>query len=647
MSMRACFSPIALDAAVSSRAFSLSLLPGVLLFMRRLFLIAALCTVPLLLAGCSGSGVSSASNADPLAFQRAVMPSFPVYDADGRRLHHAFYGGVNIPRPEFADIDGDGDSDLFLQEQSGQLAFFENVAAGDSTRLVWRTDRFQDLTFGEWFRFVDLDQDGDLDLLAERPYSYIRVFENTGDSGAPTFALATDSLRLEDGSPIFSDRQNIPNVTDLDCDGALDLFLGRLDGTITRYEATTSETGVLPRFKKVTDNFEGIEIVNQQMASLHGANTLAFADVDADGDKDLFWGDFFEPGLLLIENTGSCASPNLRNRPEPFPPANPLRTSGYNAPTLVDWTGNGQLDLFVGVLGGAFDPNTTLRRNFHFFAHTDAGFEHRSSQFLSTLDVGSETATAWADLDGDGDLDGLVANKIDPDAGQTSRVYRIENVGTPRAPAYRLRAPLDLPDAYHYAPALGDLTGDGLPDLLLGSWKGRVAFYKSHADGTFALVSDAFVELPRGSNAAPALGDLDGDGDLDLIVGESAGTLNYFRNEGSASEPAFRLETEAFADVDADSRSAPALHDSDGDGDLDLFVGSQSRGLHHAENTGSPQQPTFAPATALPVDAPRYVTPTVADLNADGRPDLVTGSRGGGLVFFRAQDFRAQGPTAE
>ena len=599
---------------------------------------AALVACFVLLAGCS-AGPQSTADADAArqqAFERVVAPPVPFYDADGHSLDHAFYGGLNIPRPEFVDIDQDGDADLFIQEKSGQLAFFETVTEGDSTRLVWRTNHFQDIDFGEWFRFVDIDQDGRVDLLVERPYSYIRVYRNVGPGTDPVFEMAADSLRMADGAPIFSDRQNIPNITDIDCDGALDLFLGRLDGTITRLEATSSEAGTIPRFETVTERFEGIEIVNQQMASArHGANTLALADVDGDGDEDLFWGDFFEPGLLLIENTGSCASPNLQNRPEPFPIANPLKTSGYNAPTLTDWTGNGSLDLFVGVLGGAFDPNTTLTHNFHFFAHTDDGFEHRTGHFLQTLDVGNESTTAWADLDGDGDLDGLVGNKIDPDAGETSRLYRIENTGTAEAPEYHVRAPLDLPDAYHYAPALGDLDADGAPDLLLGTWKGRVAFYRNDGSGGFALDSDAFVELPRGSNAIPTLGDLDDDGDLDLLIGESAGTLNYFRNDGTPSAPRFRLVTESFADVEVPDRSAPALHDWDGDGDLDLIVGSQADGVQWAENTGTPSQPAFGPLQPLVDDAPQFAVPAVVDLDGDGRDDLVMGTRGGGLALFQ------------
>ena len=604
--------------------------------MHRLLLPVAL-VLALFMAGCAGGARTDdgdAASAFPDDLQRVVHPGFAVLDSTGQPYAQPFYGGLNVPRPQFADVDSDGDSDLFIQERTGELAFFERVTDGDSAHYVWRTDHFQNLEFGEWTRFADLDQDGAPDLLAEQPYSYMQVYRNDSTPGDLQFTRIADSLRTPDGTPIFSDRQNIPNVTDIDCNGRLDLFLGKLDGTIARYEATDS-TG-LPRFQKVTEQFEGIEIVNQQMMSArHGANTLTFADVDSDGDEDLFWGDFFEPGLLLIENTGSCSAPDLTAEPEPFPPSDPIATSGYNAPAVTDWNNDGDPDLFVGVLGGAFDANATLSDNFHFFRHTADGFTHETGQFLGALDVGSESTVATGDLDGDGDLDALVGNKIDPQHTQTSRVYVLENTGTPTAPSYQLRGALDgLPTAYHLAPALGDLNDDGSPDLLVGTWGGSILHYTGDGDGTFTEAADPLLELPRGSNAMPALGDLDDDGDLDLVVGESAGTLAYYRNDGTAARPNFTLVAEDFAEITVDNRSAPTLHDVDRDGDLDLLVGSKTDGLVLARNVGSPSIPEFADAEPVDLEAPRMAAPTVADVDGNGAADLLLGSDGGGLVLF-------------
>jgi hypothetical protein len=603
----------------------------------RTWMFAVLGLVGLAVAGCTGasqSGGTEDEEAFPEDYRRVVRPDFSVLGADGTSINNPFYGGFNTPRPQFVDIDGDGDEDLFVQERSNRISFFERVTEGDSARLVWRTDDYRDLDVGEWFRFADLDQDGAPDLLAEQPYSYIRVYRNVGTATDPDFTLYTDTLRTPDGTGIFSDRQNIPNVTDLDCDGRLDLFLGRLDGTITRYEATDS-TG-MPTFARVTDNFEGIEIVNRQLGLRHGANTLTFADVDDDGDPDLFWGDFFEPGLLLIENTGRCGNPVLSGEPEPFPFHNPIETSGYNAPALTDWTGNGRPDLFVGVLGGANDANTSLTDNFYFYENQGDRYRLRTRQFTGGLDVGSESAVAAGDLNGDGTTDLLVANKIDPTKGATSLVYPVRNTGTAQAPTYRRGEALNLPSAYHYAPALGDLTGDGSPDLVLGTWKGKLTLHKNAGDGTFASTDLTMDTALR--HATPALGDLTGDGVLDLVVGRADGGVVLFENTGTDTDPSFDRTTTLLPASDERSRSAPALQDVDGDGTLDLLVGAKE-GLFVVRNTGTPQAPMFdaAPRAVSFDGGPRLATPALADLDGDGRLDLVSGTERGGLVLFQSR----------
>ncbi len=590
-----------------------------------------------LLAGCSGPRPAQDDTApsDAPQFVREVTP-FPVRDASGVAYDHPFLGGLNAPRPQFVDIDGDGDSDLFVQERTDEIMFFENTGSHGAPELTWRTDQYRDLSVGEWFRFADMDQDGDPDLLAEQPFSYLRYYRNEGTASEPGFTLAADSLRDTEGKPLFSDRQNIPNVTDIDCDDQLDLFIGRLDGTVIRYEMRGRSDQGVPRFALITERFEDIEIVGQ-VGTLHGANTLTFADIDDDGDQDLFWGDFFEPSLLLLENTGSCTNPVIQRDPQPFPPSNPVSSSGYNAPTLADWDQNGTTDLLVGVLGGAYSANTTLADNLHFYERQEDGtFELITKRFIRMIDIGNESVPAAGDLDGDGDADLLVANKIDPDSTSTSLVYRFTNEGTATEPAYRLDGTLDLPEAYHYAPTLGDLDGDGDADLLLGSWKGDVAYYRNDG-GDFTLVDAAFVGLPSGSHSTPALGDLDSDGTLDLLVGESSGTINFFRNTGSPTDPTFTLETETYGDIEVDRRSAPALVDLDGDGRLDLAIGTKDNGVKLYRNTGSPEAPAFTPVEVSGLDAVPLAAPAFTDLDGDGETEVVLGNVGGGLIYFEQQ----------
>ena len=595
--------------------------------------------------------VSSAPPPAPISVEPAsawerVVYGIAVVDENGEPFDHPFLGGFNLPRPQLADADGDGDLDLFVQEQSDRVMYFRNDGAGPESEYRWVTDTYEDLSVGEWFRFVDVDLDGDLDLLTEEPFSYIRYYRNDGGTGPASYVLATDTLRDVEGEAIFSDRQNIPNAADIDCDGFLDLLIGRLTGTITRYEAESTDDDGIPRFRHITDSFEDIEIVGAMQGSLHGANTMAVGDVDQDGDEDLLWGDFFEAGLLFIENTGTCQRPVLRGTPRPFPLRDPVRTSGYNAPALGDVDLDGDMDLTMGVLGGAFNPNlTTVENLYRFEQGEDGDFTVVTPRLIRTLDTGSESVPAFTDLDGDGDLDLLVSNKIEPGDTRSGRLFVFENTGSGTAPAFTARGTVPgLPEAYHYAPAFGDLDGDGDDDMLLGEWRDRIAYYRNDGPGSddgilprWTMVDSAAATLSRGRNTTPALGDLDGDGDLDLLMGESSGTLNYYRNDGGPGAPDFQLVSDEFQDIDIGRRSVPTIVDLDGDGDLDLAVGTEVSGLRLFLNEGTPTEPIFVETVPFAPRVPTFSTPVFVDLEGDGDRDLVMGGGGGGLTVYRAR----------
>ena len=594
-----------------------------------------------------GARIAGQSPPSDPRWQRVIY-DIEFRDEAGVLIDHPLLGGFDLPRPQLADSDGDGDLDLFLQEHSDRVMFFRNIGSGDS-EYRWETDAFADLSVGDWYRFTDVDLDGDLDLLAEAPYSYIRYYRNDGGSGPAEYILAADTLRDIAGEPIFSDRQNIPNAADIDCDGKLDLLIGRLTGTITRYEADDTDANGVPRFRHVTDSFEDIEIVAAFQGLRHGANTMALGDIDQDGDHDLFWGDFFEAGLLFIENTGTCGRPVLRGTPRPFPPGDPVATSGYNAPALGDIDLDGDLDLTMGVLGGAYGPARSAVENlYRFVQNDDGGFTVATSRLIRTVDVGSQSLPVLTDLDGDGDLDLLMSNKIEPEDTETGAVYVFENTGSATAPAFHARGRVPgLPDAYHFAPAFGDLDGDGDDDMLLGEWRDRISYYRNDGRGLFSrndllprwtLVDTAAATLTRGRYTTPALGDLDGDGDLDLVVGESSGALNYYRNDGGPGAPDFQLVSDEYQDIDIGRRSVPALVDLDGDGDLDLAVGSEISGLRLFLNEGTAREPAFVETEPFGPEVPAYTTPAFADINGDGRLDLLAGGNRGGLIVYLAAD---------
>lgn len=599
---------------------------------------AAILLLPLVLACGGGVPPAAPSPADgTLGFRPSVAP-FPVADTAGRLLDLAFLGGFNHPRPQLVDLNGDGQLDLVIQEYTGRMIHLRGAGrtAEGRPRFTLEEWHLAGLEPGEWSRFADLDGDGLVDLFAEFPFSFLKLYRNTGTRAAPRFTALPDSLRDTEGRAIFSDRQNIPQIVDIDCDGQPDLMIGRITGHILHY-AVVDRRAPVPVFRLVTPEFQGLEIVTGQ-GSLHGANTMAFVDFDGDGDLDLFWGDFFEAGLLLFENIGTCQRPQLRTEPTRFPAQAPIVTSGYNAPAFGDLSGNGRPDLIVGVLGGAYDPIRTSIDNLHYLeAGTSGQYTHRTAQLLPMIDVGSETIPALVDLDGDGDLDLLLANKIDPADRQTSRLYWFENVGTREAPRFAMRGALPLRGRYHYAPTFGDLDGDGHPDMLLGSFGASVAWYRmipAAGGPRFELADSALVTITRGSNTTPTLGDLDGDGLLDLVIGEASGAFNYYRNVGTRTAPRFELVSDEWLDLRVGRRSTPHLVDFDGNGLLDLLVGTDDTGLHLLRNTGTAQAPAFTRDPAFRLDVPPLTAPFMADLTGDGRRELILGTRGGGLLYF-------------
>ena len=611
----------------------MNLLPG----MRWSFLVGIV-----VLAGCAGSQkttetVSVDPNTFPPLLERQINP-FMIYGADGSPMDLALLGGLNVPRPQFVDIDGDGDDDLFLQEVTGDLMFFEHIREEGASRFVWKTNQFAGIDIGEWSRFYDMDEDGDFDLLAEKQFSYVTYYENVGDAAQYEFVALEDSLRDYNGDPLFADRQNIPNLTDIDCDGLIDLFVGRVEGTVMRYEAVAKVEDGPPVFRLLDSRFEDIEIVGQIGGSLHGANTLAFTDIDLDGDQDLFWGDFFEPSLLLIENTGTCRNPNLRSDPAPFPPQAPVSTSGYNAPAFTDLNGDGDKDMFMGVLGGAFNPNLTAADNFYYFANNEGVYEQQTTRYLKNVDIGRESLPVFVDMDADGDQDLILSNKIEQESFDQGRSYYFENQGTASEPVFKRIRSFDFEPAYHYDPAFGDLDGDGDLDAIIGTWSQGMGLYINQGSSTspdLKAENTSYLKLTRGSNSTPALADIDADGDLDLFVGEASGTINFYLNEGSPSSANFTLVSDKYLDIDIGRRSVPELVDVDADGDYDMLIGKESPGVVFYRNNGTPQEPDFVEESSFDVAVPALSTPTMVDIDADGDLDFFSGGDGGGLLFYR------------
>ena len=129
-------------------------------------------------------------------------------------------------------------------------------------------------------------------------------------------------------------------------------------------------------------------------------------------------------------------------------------------------------------------------------------------------------------------------------------------------------------------PALVDIDADGDFDLFVGEASGALNFYRNTGtpqEPEYTLVSDEFQDIDVGRRSYPAFHDLDGDGDQDLIVGSESDGLLVFTNVGTPQEPRFEPgEPFPFRVFDY---SAPTFGDLDDDGDLDVLVGGIGGGL--------------------------------------------------------------------
>jgi len=524
--------------------------------------------------------------------------------------------------PAFVDYDMDGDPDCFIGLTNGTMIYYRNDD-GQMVGLVGADNPFDGIDLGDGNAsptFLDVDGDGDMDAVIGKEGGDIVYYENVD-------GVFTDRADAENPFDAINVTENAaPTFADLDGDGDMDLFVGNKEGVIQYYENDGGVWTANPGANPVA----GIKVTQEDSAPV-------FADIDDDGDLDLWSGqgknalDGQKGFLSYYENDGASNFTFVNDNQLGI-----TRIAGDINPGAVDADGDGDMDAFFGLGDGKIDY---FRNDEGTFVQQDSANNPLNDGVFATTAI---AAPAFADLDNDGDDDAYIGT-------YDENIVFLENDG-----GVFTRNDADNPFAgidpgTNESVAFADYDNDGDLDAFVGLKDGSVKYYRN--DGT--ADAPVFVEA-AGDNpfdgvdftntiqpnfvTTVSLGDLDGDGDVDALVGQSIGTVRYFANEdGVLTE---REDLNPLSGYDFGRAAAVDLSDIDGDGDADLLLSHSHGGTYYFENTGTTGtvDPVLTQMTSIfPNPTSDQVTLEIPWSNGEALVELVNLS---GKVMFTKRSYK-------
>ncbi|MCR9174189.1 MAG: T9SS type A sorting domain-containing protein [bacterium] len=556
----------------------------------------------------------------------------------GDTLKNPWAGGLNYIQLSDFDFDQDGDMDLFcFDRSSNNVRVF--TKEWDGTNFYYDYVLNAEDLFPSDLRYraqlVDFDQDGRKDLFTWGLGGGLKVYRNVSDqvNGLQwtLFQNVVESdYALNGVQPLFISTDDLPGLVDVDEDGDMDILTSDAAGLRLEYHKNQSmELYGIPdslifvqknecwgKFTEGVTNFTinlndpNPPCVNGNIANpersgkytspkkMHAGTSILCLDIDSSGVKDIIMGDAAFSGLTLLINGGSAVNTDspMTSLDDTFPIySTPVKCQNFPGAFYVDVDFDQKRDLIAS-------PNTEVnaldRESVIYYQNIGTDdvpvFTPISDNFLQSemIEHGTGSIPVFMDYNGDGLEDLLVANfyNYKPVGDKESLIALYHNVGTPTAPAFQF---IDM-DVFNLGqqnfglrsvPGFGDIDNDGDKDLLLGLEDGSIVFYENLATGTTPIWGNPVMNFEDNQGAPisvnafahPQLFDLNDDGLLDLLIGNRVGHIAYFENIGTANNPSFELYNATLGEVDilpGNQSSNAAIHFFRENGETHLFCGS-------------------------------------------------------------------------
>ncbi len=624
---------------------------------------------------------------------------------NGNVLPKAWTGGLDCPMYSSIDLNYDGINDLFVFDHKTNrvLTFINTNQQGVSYHYA---PEYAELfpIMQDWAKLYDYNCDGNADIFTHG-YGAITCYRNNGTTPI-SFTLITSQINgwYHFGSafflnPIFVSAINAPAFTDMEGDGDMDILslpigggyiefnknysmdsIGQCSGfrfynirtcwayfnlnlqnNIAVLPPVSISSGICPAYSATYPRFANLKSFEDTLR--HGGGVQEMIDMEGDGDKDILIGDIVGKTLLYVENGATSDSAYAISQDSLFPSYNvPAYMENIAAPYVLDVNNDGKKDLLVSnynadAFQGAgenyyntlYYENVSTQPN----GHT---FQYVKNSFLTEemVDVGSGSHPAFFDVDADGKKDLLIGNEFFYFTGGTKigRISYYHNSGTLQVPLYELVthdfAGLAANNFAGVSPTFGDIDNDGDDDMILGNYNSSITLYRNNGGpgnpAIFVLDSINYQGISIGGNgqqSLPQLYDLDKDGLLDLIIGKRTGVLSYYKNTGTATNPVFTFVTPNLGGVDVHDPSSllgysvPLFYDSAGV--TQLLVGTYKGFIAHYTNIDNNLSGTFTLVTTsyLNIYEPLNSSPAMSDINGDGLLDFIVGNLAGGVRCYK------------